>query len=114
MKISGTMLSAVAVLAVVLFSLPPDAKVLSEGIPGKGWSQTGVMECSVMTACRQWEAYLGRQGWKKQQAFKMPNGRFVSVWNKQKYCVTLLIWEREIGKSSFAWGESKNKETGNQ
>lgn len=99
-----------AVLGAVLFNLPPDARVTSEGVPGQGWLQTGEMACSLMAAARQWEAFMGRQGWKKQHAFQMPNRRFVTVWNKNKHNVTLLLWEKEIGKSGFSWGESKNNE----
>lgn len=95
----------------VLFDLPPDARVTSEGIPGKGWIQSGEMSCSFMAARRQWESFMGRQGWKKQHDFRMPNKRFVTVWNKNKHNVTLLLWEKEIGKSGFAWGESKDKKT---
>lgn len=94
----------------VLFNLPPDAQVLAEGGPGKGWLQSGEMNCSLVAACRQWESFMGRQGWKKQHSFRMPEKRQVVVWNKNKHRITLLLWEKEIGKSGFSWGESKNNE----
>ena len=93
---------------VLLFNLPPDAKVTSEGVPGQGWLQSGEMECAFMAARRQWESFMGRQGWKKQHAFQMPNRRFVTVWKKNKHNVTLLLWEKGLDKTGFSWGESKN------
>lgn len=92
----------------VLFTLPPDAKVTAEGVPGQGWLQTGDMSCSFMAACRQWEAVMGRQGWKKQNSFRMPNARQVFTWKKNKHNITLLIWEKDIGQSGFSWGEHKD------
>lgn len=93
-----------AVIAVLLV-LPREARVLAEGIPGKGWTQSGEMNIAVMAACRSWESAMKRQGWKKQDAFEMKKDRFVTVWKKQKRIITLLVWEKAIGKSGFAWGE---------
>lgn len=103
-------LSVLAFLGALLFDLPPDARVTSEGVPGKGWIQSGEMACSLAAASRQWEAFLGRQGWKKQNSFQMPGRRFVSLWSKSKHTVTLLLWEKDIGKSCFSWGENRKNE----
>lgn len=108
MKLTALLLTAI--LSAVLISLPPDARVTSEGIPGQGWVQSGEMDCALMAAQRQWAALMGRQGWKKIHDFNMPRRRFVTVWSKGKHNVTLLLWEKEIGKSGFSWGESKNNE----
>ena len=111
MSMKYTQLFLALLLGAALFNLPPDAVVTSEGIPGNGWLQAGEMRCSVMAACRQWEAFMGRQGWKKEHSFQMSNRRYVTVWNKNKHKVTLLLWEKEIGKAGFSWGESKNNES---
>ena len=97
-----------ALLAAVLFVLPREAKVVSEGVPGKGWTQSGDMPVAVMAAVRAFDSSMLRQGWKKQDAFQMKKNRFVTVWKKDKRLITLLVWEKEIGKSGFAWGEINN------
>ena len=97
-----------ALLLAVLFVLPREAKVVTEGVPGKGWTQSGEMSMAVMAAARAFDSSMLRQGWKKQDAFQMKKKRFVTVWKKNKHLVTLLVWEKEIGKSGFAWGEINN------
>lgn len=97
-----------ALLTAVLFVLPREAKVVTEGVPGRGWTQSGDVSMAVMAAVRTFESSMLRQGWKKQDAFQMKNNRFVTVWKKDKRLVTLLVWEKEIGKSGFAWGEINN------
>ena len=110
MKSHLTALLFSALAASFILTLPPDARVTSEGVPGQGWIQSGEMNCALMAAVRQWDSFMGRQGWKKVHAFDMPKRRTVSVWSKGKHNVTLLLWEKEIGKSGFSWGESKNNE----
>ena len=90
----------------ILLTLPREAMVLTEGIPGKGWTQSGEMNCAVMSACREWDSVLSRQGWKKTDYFQMKGRKYVSVWQKNSKRITVLIWEKEIGKSGFSWGET--------
>ncbi len=90
-------------LAVVV--LPKDTKVVSEGIPGMGWTQTGEMNCAYMSAVRQWDAILNHNGWKIKYSMNMAKNRTMSHWEKSGKNITLLVWEKEIGKSGFAWGE---------
>ena len=108
MKLKCAQIIVALLAGTALFNLPPDARVTAEGVPGKGWVQSGEMNCALMAACRQWDSFMGRQGWKKEHSFQMANRRFVTVWNKNKHKVTLLLWEKEIARSGFAWGESKN------
>ena len=95
----------VMLLLAVLFVLPREARVLTEGVPGKGWTQTGEINTAVMAARRLFDGTMLRQGWKKQDAFQMKKGRFVTVWKKNNRVITTLIWEKEIARSGFAWGE---------
>ena len=100
------------VFVISLFVLPKDAKVLIKGVSDKEWAQVGEMDCSLVVAIRQWEAILGHQGWHEVDQIKLNSSRYVSVWKKKSNQITLLIWEKEIGKSGFSWGklsESKKK-----
>ena len=63
------------------------------------------MDCSIVVAIRQWEAILSHQGWKEIDQFKLNDNRHVSVWKKSNDKITLLLWEKEIGKSGFSWGK---------
>lgn len=92
-------------LLLVTVMLPKDAVLLTRGEPGKEWVQTGLMECSVMAAVRQWESVLGHQGWRETDRMKLNANRYLSVWERSGKKITLLIWEKEIGKSGFSWGE---------
>lgn len=101
-------------LLMALVVLPRDARVRTNGIPGKDWTQTGDMNCAVAAAVRQWDSALGHHGWKKKDSMKLNRSRYVSVWEKSGRKITLLLWEKEIGKSGFSWGELTEQKTRNE
>ncbi len=107
MKIFSAYILPCLLFAVVV--LPKDATVLTNGIPGQGWTQTGEMDCSVMAAVRQWDAALGHQGWKRTDSGKLNTTRHFSTWEKSGEKIAVLIWEKDIGKSGFSWGELKEE-----
>ena len=89
----------------MIFALPMDAVIEKNNPPGQGWTQIGSMECNLSAASRSFESCLNRQNWRTVAVYTMKNGRKLYNFSKQDKHITLMLWEKNIGKCGFSWGE---------
>ena len=89
--------------------LPREAVVLDRDDSGQSWQLSGTVPVSLVTARKDFEVCLNRQGWKLLHTTptSVPGQRSeLSTWVRGKSRLLLLLTESEGGKSVFCIGTS--------
>ncbi len=97
--------SAASVAAEV--PLPPLAEVVSTDASGQTWQQSGEIGGSLEAVLQEFAVSLRVAGWGLDKTIMM--GRLsarsgLTVWNRRRQRVLLMLWEKEAGKCGFALG----------
>jgi len=94
--------------AAPLIRLPPLALVQQTDDSGDTWRESGEHPASFAATRSDFRVCLNRQGWHRLKTIslgKHPRPSEITVWQKGSRRVLLMLWERSVGKSGFAWQE---------
>jgi hypothetical protein len=90
--------------------LPPLARVVSASSDRQMWRQTGELGGSVVSARGDFMMALSAGGWALNKTIVLgrePERSELMVWTLRKRRILFMVWEKEVGTCSFAWGEEK-------
>ncbi|MDD4101446.1 MAG: hypothetical protein PHU80_02290 [Kiritimatiellae bacterium] len=87
--------------------LPPLAAVTSTDTGGQTWQQSGEIGGSLEAALKEFAVALGAAGWGLDKTImlgRLSSRSGLTVWNRGRQRVLLMLWEKEAGTCGFAWG----------